>query len=102
MTEDLEDYAQLLSRIIKADTMLFPDAALARFLITLITRRLEVDGGMNASSLAQATRTPRSSVIRRLGELMERRYVERRDDRLYYATDLAVNTMEIHRDLVMN
>ncbi len=100
MTQSLEDYAEFLTRIVRANMMLFPDRSMAGLLITLVARKLESGGGMNASSLAEATHIPRSSVIRRLSDLMRQGYVERYDDGLYHATRLAISTIEIHRDIV--
>jgi DNA-binding MarR family transcriptional regulator len=98
---NLENYAALLTRIVKANTLLFPNRPTISILIMLAARKLEMDGGMNASSLADATHTPRSSVIRRLSELQRQGYVARRDDGLYHATDLAVSPIQIHRDIVV-
>lgn len=97
----LEDYAALLTRIVNANTMLFPNRPTVSILIMLAARKLEAGGGMNASSLADATHTPRSSIIRRLGELQRQGYVTRRDDGLYHATELAVSSIRIHRDIVL-
>lgn len=101
MTNNLEEYAQLLTRIVRANIMLFPDRQMGGLLIILAARKLDSGGGMNASSLADATHIPRSSVIRRLNELMRQHYVIRHDDGLYHATDLAISTIQIHRDIVL-
>jgi DNA-binding transcriptional ArsR family regulator len=98
---DLEDYAALLTRIVKANTLLFPNRPTVSILIMLAARKLEVGGGMNASSLAAATLTPRPSVVRRLVELERQGYVVRREDGLFHATDLAVSSLQIHRDIVL-
>ncbi len=97
----LEDYANFLTRIVKANTMLFPDRLTGSLLIMLVARKLEMGGGMNASSLAEATHIPRSSTIRRLSDLIRLGYVVRHDDALYHATDLAISSIEIHRDIVL-
>jgi len=100
VNKDLEEYAELLTRIVRANTMLFPDRPTGSLLIMLVARKLESGGGMNASSLADATQIPRSSVIRRLSDLVRQRYVVRNEDGLYHASDLAISTIQIHRDIV--
>ncbi|MDP6927639.1 MAG: helix-turn-helix domain-containing protein, partial [Rhodospirillales bacterium] len=96
MNKELEDYARHLTRVVRADTMLFPDRPTGSLLVILVARKLDSGGGMNASSLADATHIPRSSVLRRLSYLVRQSYVIRQEDGLYHATDFAISTIQIH------